>query len=143
MGGTNPADATLATGSSFQTNNAKFILMITSNSGNIKQEIKTKNSWDKYKSEIIGQTKSDNSDYLIDPTFRNINRLLVLSFKNVDDNPTRNSFDEYYMPLIEFKDLNALIYNQTFFDKPVKNKQEAYKNLLKYLALMIMQKEIY
>ena len=78
MGGANPADAILATGSSFQTNNAKFILMITSNSGNIKQEIKTKNSWDKYKSEIIGQTKSNNSDYLIDPTFRNINRLLVL-----------------------------------------------------------------
>ena len=36
------------------------------------------------------------------------------------------------MLLVEFKDLNALIYNQTFFDKPVKNKQEAYKNLLKY-----------
>ena len=42
------------------------------------------------------------------------------------------------MPLVEFKDLNALIYNQTFFDKPVKNKQEAYKNLLKYQKIMIM-----
>ena len=68
---------------------------------------------------------------------------MVLSLKNVDDNPTRNYFDEYYMLLVEFKDLNALVYNQTFFVKPVKNKQEAYKNLLKYQKIMIMQKEIY
>ena len=47
------------------------------------------------------------------------------------------------MPLVEFKDLNSLIYNQTFFDKPVKNKQKGYKNLLKYQEIMIMQKEIY
>ena len=31
-----------------------------------------------------------NIDYPIDPTFRNINRLFVLSFKNGDDDPTRN-----------------------------------------------------
>ena len=31
------------------------------------------------------------------------------------------------MPLVEIKDLNALIENKPFFDHPVKNKQEAYK----------------
>ena len=46
---------------------------------------------------------------MIDPTFRNINRLFVLSFKNGDDDPTSNSFDEYYMLLVEIKDFNALI----------------------------------
>ena len=30
---------------------------------------------------------------MTDPTFRNINRLLVNSFKNGDDNPTKNYFD--------------------------------------------------
>ena len=34
--------------------------------------------------------------------------------------PTRNSFDEYYMPLVEIKDFNALINNKPFFDQPVK-----------------------
>ena len=44
------------------------------------------------------QQKSNTLDYLIDPTFRNIERLFVLSFKNDDDDPERNSFDRYYLP---------------------------------------------
>ena len=67
---------------------------------------------------------------MIDPTFRNINRLFVLSFKNGDDDPTRNSFDEHYMPLIEIKDFHALIDKKPFFDQPVKNKQEMYEKLV-------------
>ena len=66
-------------------------------------------SWNKYISEITMQTKSDNLSYLIEPTFRNINRLFVILFKNSNDDPTRYSFDEYYMPLVEIKDFNALI----------------------------------
>ena len=67
---------------------------------NIKQGFKRTISLNKYRPEIITQPKHNNLDYLIDPAFRNINRLFVLSFKNGDDDPTRNSFDEYYMPLI-------------------------------------------
>ena len=37
---------------------------------------------------------------MIDPTFRNINRLFVLSFKNSDDDRAKNYFDKYYMPLV-------------------------------------------
>ena len=44
----------------------------------------------------------------------------VLSFKNGINDPTRNSFDEYYMALVEIKDFNALIDNNLFFDQPVK-----------------------
>ena len=54
---------------------------------------------------------------MIDPTFRNINRF-VLSFKNGDSDPERNSFDKHYMPLVEFKDFNALIDNKLFLIKP-------------------------
>ena len=61
---------------------------------------------------------------MINPTFRNIYRLFVLSFRNGDDDPTRNSFDEYYMPLVEIKDFNALIDNKPFFDQTVRNKQK-------------------
>ena len=49
------------------------------------------------------QSENNNLNYLIDPTFRNINRLLVLSFKNGDYDPNRISFDEYYMPLVKIK----------------------------------------
>ena len=67
---------------------------------------------------------------MIDPTFRNINRMFVLSFKNGNHDPTRDSFDKYYMPLVEIKDFNVLIDNKPFFDQPVKNKQEAYEKLI-------------
>ena len=87
---------------------------------NIKQRFKITISWNKYRSEIITQPKSNNLYYLIDPRSINIKILFVLSFKNGDDDPTRNSFDEYCMLLVEIK----------IFDQPVKNKQEAYEKLV-------------
>ena len=59
-----------------------------------------------------------------------MNRLIVLSFKNGNDYPTRHSFDRYYMIVVEIKDFNALIDNKPFFDQPVKNKQESYEKLI-------------
>ena len=50
--------------------------------------------------QITTQPEKNNLDYLIDPTFRNINRLFVLSFKNGDDDPRIESFDKYYMSLV-------------------------------------------
>ena len=41
--------------------------------------------WNKYRSEMSNQTKNNNLNYLIDPTFTNVNRLFVLSFENEDD----------------------------------------------------------
>ena len=67
---------------------------------NIKQGLKGTIFWNKYRSEITTQPKNYNLDYLIDPTFRNINRLFVPSFKNGHDDPKKNSFDEHYMPLV-------------------------------------------
>ena len=69
----------------------------------IKQGFKRKIFWSKYRSEVATQPKSNNSDYLIDPTFRNINRLFAFSLKNVDNDPTKNFLDKYYMSLAEIK----------------------------------------
>ena len=97
---------------------------------NIKQGFRRTLSWNKYRSKIRILPKYSNLDYLIDLTFRNINRLFVLSFKNGNDDPTKNSFDKYYMPLVEIKDFNGLIDNKPFFDQPIKNKPEAYEKLV-------------
>ena len=53
--------------------------------------------------------------------------MFVLSFKSGVDDPTRNCFDKYNMPLVEFTDFNVLIDNKPLFDQPVKNKEEAYE----------------
>ena len=128
------------TGVTFQINSATLYVPVVTFSinGNIKflenrkQGFKRTISWNKYRSEKTTQSKNNNLDYLIYSTFRKINRLFVLSFKNVNDDPTRDSFDKYYMPLVEIKDFNAifLINNKTFFDQPVKNKQETYEKLI-------------
>ena len=130
--------ATAATGTTFQINYVKLYVPIVTLSinnnikflENIKQGFERTISWNKYRSEITRQPKNNNLDYLIDPIFRNNNRLFVLSFKNGNNDPTRYSFDKYYMPLVEIKDFNALIDNKPFFDQPVKSKQEACEKLI-------------
>ena len=44
---------------------------------NIKQGFERTISWIKYRSQITAQPKKNDLDYLVDPTFRNINRFLV------------------------------------------------------------------
>ena len=45
-----------------------------------------------------------------------IDRIFELLLENGNDNPTRNFFEKFWMPLVEIKDFNALIDNKTFFD---------------------------
>ena len=89
--------ATVTTGAIFQKNNVPVITLSTNDNikflENIKQRFKRKISRNKCRSEIKTQQKNNKLDYLIDPTFRNINRLFVLSFKNGDNDHTRYSFD--------------------------------------------------
>ena len=95
-----------------------------------KAEILKKLYWNKYRSEIKAEPKNNNNlDCTIDLTFRNISRLLLLSFKNVDNDLARNYFDKYYISLVEMKHFDALIDNKPFFGQSVKNKQEAYEKL--------------
>ena len=54
---------------------------------------------------------------MIDPTFRNNNRLLVHLFKAGENNPVRNSFDKYYIPLVKMTYFYALIKNESFLMK--------------------------
>ena len=76
---------------------------------------------------MTNQTKTNHLNYLIDPTFTKVNRLFVLSFENEED---RTSFSKYYVPKVEIKDFNVLIDGKSFFDVPVKNKEEAYEKIM-------------
>ena len=75
---------------------------------------------------MSNQNKNNNLNYLIDPTFSNVNRLFVLSFKNEDD---RTSYYKHYMPSIEIKNYNVLIDGNAFFELPVKNIEETYEKI--------------
>ena len=79
------------------------------------------------------QPQNNNLNYLIDPTFTNVNRLFVLSFERIEENNIkkdyRDSFSHYYVPKVQIKDFNVLIDGESFFDLPIKNK-EAYKKII-------------
>ena len=77
----------------------------------LKSGFKRTIKWNKYRSEMTNQTKTNNLNYLNDPTFNKVNRLFVLSFENEED---RTSFLKYYTPKVEIKDFNVLINGKRF-----------------------------
>ena len=85
--------------------------------GQLKTGFKITVKWNKYRSEMSSQTTSsqtkiNNLNYLIDPTFTNVNRLFVLSYENENDS---TFFSNYYVPKVEIKDINVLINGKPFF----------------------------
>ena len=53
--------------------------------------------------------------------------MFVLSFENEDN---RKSFSNYYTPKVEIKEFNVLIDGNSFFDVPVKSKEETYIKII-------------
>ena len=66
----------------------------------LKSAFKRTIKWNNYRSEMTNQTKTNNLNYLIDPTFTKVNRLFVSSCENEED---RTSFSKCYVPIVEIK----------------------------------------
>ena len=92
----------------------------------LKSGFKKTIKWNKCRSEITNQTKTNHLNYFVDPTFTKVNRFFVLSFKNEED---RTSFSKYYVPKVEIKDFSVLIDGKSFFDVPVKINKKRTKKL--------------
>ena len=77
---------------------------------------------------MSNQTKTNDLNCLIDPTFNKVNRMFVFSFKNEDD---RMTFSQYYTPNVEIKDFNVLINGTSVFGVAVKNnKKKTFENII-------------
>ena len=85
--------------------------------------------WNKYRSQVTIQPQNINLNYLIDPTFMNVNRLFVLSFPRNNNTDSRYSFSNYYVTKVQIKDFNVLIDGKSFFDLSVKN-EEVYEKII-------------
>ena len=108
-------------------NNAKLL-------EKLKSGFKRTMKWNKYRSQMTIQNNNNNLNYLIDPTFRNVNRLFALSFKRIEENNLkkdyRDSFSHYYVQKIQIKDYNVLIDGKSFFNLPVKTEEEAFEKVI-------------
>ena len=67
------------------------------------------------KPELLAQNPDLN--HLIEPSFQEVNRLLVLAF---EDDAQRTSNKRYYIPNVEIKDYNVIIDRKNLSDQPVK-----------------------
>ena len=135
--GENPATTRVnnPTNATFKITDTKlYVLVVTSSTKDdnkfleqLKSRFKRTIKWNKYRSEMTNQTKTNYLNYLIHLTFTKLNRLFVLSFENEED---RTSFSKYYDPKVEIKDFNELIDGKSFFDVLGKNKEEAYEKIM-------------
>ena len=100
----------------------------------LKSGFKRTIKWNKYRSQMTIQNNNNNLNYLIDPTFTNVNRLFVLSFERIEEDDIkkdyRDSFSHYYLPNVQIKDFNVLIDGKSFFDLPILNEEEAYEKII-------------
>ena len=53
-----------------------------------------------------------------------------MSFTRDNAGDNRDSFSHYFVPNVEIKDFNVLIDGKSYFDLPVKNKEEAYEKII-------------
>ena len=135
--GDNPARTAInaPTNATFKIRDTKLYVLVvtlwTEDDNNFVEQLKSgfkrTIKWNKYRSEMTNQTKTNNLNYLIDLTFNKVNRLFVLSFENEEE---RASFSKYYTPKVGIKDFNVLIDGKSFFDMPVKNKEGAYEKII-------------
>ena len=104
--------------------NAKLLQQLKSN-------FKRKINWNKYESSVKTFAQNRYLNYLINPSFRGVNRLFVLSFENEDD---RISHSMYYLPKVEIKDYNVMIDGRNVFDQPINSMNKTYENIRKIAA---------
>ena len=86
----------------------------------LKSGFKRTIKWNKYRSQMTIQPQNNNLNYLIDPTFTNVNRLFAFSFQRIagENNTTkdhRDSFSHYYVANARITNFNVLIYGKLFF----------------------------
>ena len=84
--------------------------------------------WNKYKSDPKQYNRNPYSNWLIDTSFQVVNKLFVLSFEKAADRITHR---EYFLAKLVLKDYNVKIDGRNFFDRPINNDIETYKNIRK------------
>ena len=57
----------------------------------LKSGFKRTIKWNKYRSQMSVQSNNNNLNYLIDPTFTNVNRLFVLSFQRIEEDDIKKT----------------------------------------------------
>ena len=95
----------------------------------LKSGFKRTINWNKYLSKPELLAPNPNLNHLVEPRFYGMNRL-VLPFKN---DTQRISSKRYYLPSVEIKDYNVMIWCN-FFNQPIKTNKITYNKIRKIVT---------
>ena len=72
--------------------------------------------WTEYKTSEISENGDDNAvKYVnLDSSFQGVNRLFIMAYSRVADQPDRNSQQKYYLPRIDLKNIMLLLIDEIF-----------------------------
>ena len=85
-------------------------------------------NWNKYLSRPELVPQNPNLNYLIEPSFKGVNRLFVLAFENDAQRTVHSGYD---LRNVEIKNYNVMINGENFFDQPIKDNKVTYENIRK------------
>ena len=115
----------------------KKIIRILLNNKN--KEFQRSIYWNEYKTNELNVTVNNENPantvrYInLDPSFQGVDRLFVMAYNRVDSQPTRNGPQKYYLPRIISNKYNVIIDGRNFYDNPIENNIEKYRELKKVM----------
>ena len=91
--------------------------------------------WNEYKTKEINENADANVfKYInLDPSFQGVNRLFFMAYNRANGQPTRNGQRKYYLPRIDLEKYNVIIDRRNFYDNPIENDIEKYRELKKVM----------
>ena len=91
--------------------------------------------WNEFKTKEKDEDGNTNfAKYIsLDPSFQGVNRLFLMAYNREANQSTRNGHQTYYLPSIDLKKYNVIIDGKIFYDNPIENNSEKYRELKKLL----------
>ena len=94
--------------------------------------------WNEYKTKEQTVDSDNNNVNIVryislEPSFQDVNRLFVMTYSRLANQPTRNNRRKYYLPRIDLNKYNVIIDERNFYDNPIESDTEKYRELKKVM----------
>ena len=94
--------------------------------------------WNEYKTKEQTVDSDNNNANIVryislDPSFQGVKRLFVMACSRLANQPTRDDRRKYYLPRIDLNEYNVIIDGRNFYDNPIENDVEKYRELKKVM----------
>ena len=94
--------------------------------------------WNKYKTKEQTVDSDNNNANIVryislDPSFQGVNRLFVMAYSRLANQPTRDNRRKYHLTRIDLNKYNVIIDGINFYDNPIESDTEKYRELKKVM----------